>query len=168
MMKQMRPCLILFGLFGILQVFWSPRVEAHGTAHRVIRDAKTITVEFYYADKEPMRYAEVLVFSPSDQKIEYQNGRTDQNGRFAFYPETAGAWRIEVSDGMGHKEVGRVVVGQADNTDADPGKHIERSEEPDGSMRLLKAVLGISLIFNIAFFYYAWKTRRRGLDESNI
>jgi nickel transport protein len=77
---------------------------AHGTGHR-IRDARAaIVVEFIYADHNPMPYAEVLVFSPADKEIEYQNGRTDRKGRFAFYPNIPGVWRIQADDGLGHLE----------------------------------------------------------------
>lgn len=64
-----------------------------------------MAVEFFYSDKTPMRYAEVLVFSPENEKAEYQNGRTDQSGRFAFLAETPGEWQMKVNDGMGHATV---------------------------------------------------------------
>jgi len=102
--------LILLGLVVVFHTFCVTDVEAHGTAYRVIGDATVVTVEFYYSDKEPMRYAEVLVYSPKDAKIEFQNGRTDRNGRFCFCPDATGTWRMEVKDGTGHNVKSRVEV----------------------------------------------------------
>lgn len=34
--------------------------------------------------------------------VEYQNGRTDAQGRFAFVPSAAGDWLIRLDDGTGH------------------------------------------------------------------
>ena len=62
-------------------------VFAHGTDYRLIDNDSVVVGEFFYSDKVPMQYAEVLVFSPENDTVEYQNGRTDQNGRFAFWAE---------------------------------------------------------------------------------
>src|SRR6056297_1589987 len=93
---------VVFAFAMIWMIVLPDGAAAHGTGYRVIEGAPVIAAEFFYSDKEPMRYAEVLVFSPENSEVEYQNGRTDQNGRFAFYPEMPGKWRITVNDGMGH------------------------------------------------------------------
>ena len=77
--------------------------NAHGAACRIINDSKSILVQAFYAGGEPMSYAETLIFGPNDAKTEYQNGRTDRRGGFAFHPDEPGTWRVEVNDGMGHK-----------------------------------------------------------------
>lgn len=76
----------------------------HGTGHHILSPESAVAVEFFYSDNQPMRYAEVLVFSPENDEVEYQNGRTDINGRFVFYPNSAGKWHIQANDGTGHLE----------------------------------------------------------------
>ena len=151
-------------VFGLLAVFhgpYCPCARAHGTAYRVMDDATTITAEFYYQDKEPMRYAEVLVFSPLDEKVEYQNGRTDRYGRFAFYPDIAGTWRIEVNDGMGHMVLGNIEVGQVTNKDlkSEPNDTYGHSKAGERTSTLAKTALGLSLICNMVTVVYLWKRK---------
>ena len=74
---------------------------AHGTSCKVFKDS-TLIIKAEYDDGTVMSYAEVLIFSPDDKNIEYQNGRTDKNGIFAFVPDKTGIWQIKVNDGMGH------------------------------------------------------------------
>jgi nickel transport protein len=83
---------------------------AHGTDYRLIGKEAVVAAEFFYSDKTPMQYAEILVFSPESDKVEYQNGRTDQNGRFAFLAQTPGEWQVRVNDGMGHAVHANVTV----------------------------------------------------------
>lgn len=135
---------------------------AHGTAYRVLDKAAAVTTEFYYDDREPMQYAEVLIFSPFDEKIEYQNGRTDRLGRFAFYPESTGIWRIEVKDGMGHMVRGEIEVA-ADSTESPELVHSHQDNEPMAMGQLSRAgktAFGLSLMFNLVAIAYLLKQRR--------
>jgi len=160
-MKKSWGSLVVFGLLAISYGPYCPCVRAHGTAYRVMDDATTITAEFYYQDKEPMRYAEVLVFSPLDQKVEYQNGRTDRYGRFAFCPEMAGTWRIEVNDGMGHMVRGNIEVGRVTNKDvkSEPNDTHVHSKSGERTSTLAKTAFGLSLIFNMVTVVYLWKRK---------
>ena len=74
---------------------------SHGIV-RTIEQGKAMVITTLYDDGEPISYAAVKIFSPGDRKVEYQNGRTDKNGRFAFVPSEAGDWLVRLSDGMGH------------------------------------------------------------------
>lgn len=151
-MKRSAAGCLLFWIFTLLQGFSPQSATAHGTAYRVLgNDPRTVTAEFYYSDKEPIRYAEILIFSPNDPKIEYQNGRTDRQGRFSFYPDTAGTWRIEVHDGMGHKVQASVDVGEKAKSDEESSKQKAMpvaAQSPPDSM-FLKIILGLSLIGNM-------------------
>ncbi len=91
-----------FPLFLLLLLFTPCEyVRAHGVAHSFITE-KAVLLQAAYSDGSPMSFAEVVVFSPLDSKVEHQNGRTDKNGRFAFLPDEQGEWSISVTDGMGH------------------------------------------------------------------
>ncbi len=91
-----------FPLFLFL-LFFTPceKARAHGVTHSFSTE-KALLLQTAYSDGSPMSFAKVVVFSPSDSKVEHQNGRTDKNGRFAFLPDEQGEWRITVNDGMGH------------------------------------------------------------------
>jgi nickel transport protein len=138
---------------------------AHGTRHRLITESSAVTVEFFFSDNEPMSYAEVFVFGPHDLKLEYQNGRTDQKGRFSFYPTVPGSWRVEANDGMGHKEVGIIEV-LKEITDEATSKNISAMDanKSAGQSVLLKAITGLSLIFNLFLIFYIWKSSKIALN----
>ena len=153
-----RSKLLLFSL--IWTMILPSAAAAHGTDYRVLDKAPVIAAEFFYADKEPMRYAEVLVFSPDNQDVEYQNGRTDQNGRFAFCPETSGKWRIKVNDGMGHAVRAEIPV-DFPKTGNGAIKELANKNTPaaGGASKWIKLILGVSIVLNLFLGLYAWKSR---------
>jgi nickel transport protein len=133
--------------------------RAHGTGYR-ISDRKSLSLEFSYSTGETMSYLEAKVFSPRDEKFAFQSGRTDEDGRFAFTPNAPGLWRLVVRDEEGHLAEAKVEVtpeflagGEA------AGPDTPDSGAPKGWGLALRAVLGVSLIFNIAAFV---SLRRRG------
>ncbi|MBS3754106.1 MAG: hypothetical protein KGY56_00225 [Desulfobacterales bacterium] len=129
---------------------------AHGTDYRVLDEARVVAAEFFYSDKEPMRYAEVLVFSPENREVEYQNGRTDQNGRFAFCPETAGKWQIHVNDGMGHAVRAEIPV-DSPETGSKEVKGLSDKKPLAATSRWIKILLGLSLMLNLFLGIYVKK-----------
>ena len=128
----------------VLALVTPGKVLAHGTGYRVQKPGKAVTIECYYSDGTAMAYADTMVFSPENLKLEHQNGRTDKNGRVAFFPDTPGTWRVIVSDGMGHKIQAEILVGPG-NT---PSLKIQ-DQDSAGQSRALSAGMGISLIFNL-------------------
>lgn len=117
---------------------------AHGTGYRH-SELKAVALEFFYSDGEKMSYREARVFSPRDEKFAAQTGRTDEAGRFAFVPDCPGEWRVIVRDEEGHQCVATVAVNE-DSSAESPSQ----SSIPQGTELALRAVLGVSLIFNIA------------------
>lgn len=140
-------------------------VFAHGTDYRLIGKDAVVAAEFFYSDKTPMRYAEVLVFSPENDTVEYQNGRTDQNGRFAFLAELPGDWQINVNDGMGHAVHATISVNQreTDRETADDAKNAvsKKKKTPlaDASI-VIKVFFGLSILLNLFLGMYVWKRKR--------
>lgn len=137
------------------------QVSAHGTDHKAVDPGPAVAVEFIYADGSPMSYADVLVYSPGDDEIEHQNGRTDANGRFVFYPDEPGKWQIEAGDGTGHLEKASVEVSaQQGEKEASVRENSGGQKSPPGGLdRALMAVLGVSLILNIfSGLYFFQKT----------
>ncbi len=165
-MRRIQWRLFLLPAF-LLSPFLLPQPAAgHGTDYRILDSQTAIAVEFIYSDNQPMRYAEVLVFSPETDDFEYQNGRTDMNGRFVFYPDAPGKWRIQADDGTGHLERVSMEIEAREDGDAGRWGITERSESHshdhfhDGLPRFWGILLGISLIANIFFTFYMLKGRK--------
>lgn len=108
------------------------------------RQGEAVLVRFAYSDDRGAEFAAVRVIG-ADGK-EFQNGRTDARGRFAFIPDAAGTWRITVTDGMGHKVEHAVEVAAA-------GSPAEAAGTDGGNTEQslpLRAGLGLSLLANLA------------------
>ncbi|QTA92552.1 hypothetical protein [Desulfonema magnum] len=162
-MKKLIVYALFCGFFTFIRWLCPQPVAAHGTGCRILSDNKAVTAEFYYSDGEAMSYASILVFGPGDDKTEYQNGRTDRSGRFGFYPDKNGTWRIEANDGMGHKAQAAVEVREEKSAETEAEKNFPSSHAELGNKgtlsTLLKSVLGLSLIFNIFFVIFLWKRK---------
>lgn len=55
-----------------MQLLFPTVLAAHGADYRVTTDKQALAIEAFYSGNEPMSYAEVLVFSPLDGKVEHQ------------------------------------------------------------------------------------------------
>lgn len=133
----------LFFVCSLLLLSRAHVALAHGIGYREIKQ-KPMVFEFFYATGEPMSYRDAKVFSPQDEKIAYQSGRTDASGRFAFTPNTQGDWNIIVKDEEGHLVKATIAVTQEADTPA------SFSSLPEGREFFVRAVLGLSLLLNIA------------------
>ena len=117
-----------------------------------------VLVQFAYSGGEQPTYAKVEVYSPADDKVEFQNGRTDAQGRFAFMPDAPGRWRIIMADNMGHRvehpvEISAVQASAAANSGHDAG--------PGGFAMPLRILLGLSLIANMALAAAVLRRRKK-------
>ena len=121
--------------------------DAHGVGYREI-SLKSIPLEFFYSTGEKMSYREAIVFSPNDAKFAVQSGRTDENGRFAFIPDVSGEWRVIVQDEEGHRCEAKINISQEFFTTENKIMN-EQNNSPKGFELFIRALLGVSLIFNI-------------------
>lgn len=143
----------ILGLLALAATAWPGNAAAHGTGHRLLKDAPVVALEFTYSDQAPMPYAEVLVYAPQDTEVEHQNGRTDKHGRFVFTPDVEGRWLVKVTDGMGHAEQVSVSVGPeliAGRTEESRGVEDTDTVGFGAIPKGLKTITGISLILNLA------------------
>lgn len=135
---------------------------AHGTGVRTSPD-RPLAMEFYYSTDEPMAYAEAKVYSPADAKFAYQEGMTDDNGRFAFVPNVDGEWRVVVLQ-EGHRAEAKVnvVMAELNSNDgsAPAGPAVTGSSMPQGMELAKNALLGVSLLFNIGCAIMVVRRRR--------
>ena len=165
-------------VFGALLLLGAAQAQAHALYAAHTWQGTVALVQFAYAGGSVPTYAKVEVYSPADAKVEFQNGRTDAQGRFAFMPDTPGQWRIIMADNMGHRVEHAVDVstgqspdsqtaqgaGAAQNTgqDATQAKVAQRVATPGvGSFSVpLRIVLGLSLLANMALLAAVLRRRR--------
>ena len=128
---------------------------AHGVGYRH-SELNPIALEFFYSTGEKMSYREARVFSPKDSKFAAQTGRTDEQGRFAFIPDTSGEWRVIVRDEEGHQceaniSVTEDFIGGKEHTSGQERASVSASGSsfPQGIDLLIRAILGVSILFNI-------------------
>ena len=127
-------------------IFLCGEAFAHGTGYRHSA-LKAVALEFMYSTGEAMSYREARVFSPNDDKFAWQSGRTDERGRFAFVPNAAGMWRIIVRDEEGHQCEASILI-SGEGLEVSGGE--AESSIPNGMELFIRALLGVSVIFNIA------------------
>ncbi|NOY59836.1 MAG: DUF4198 domain-containing protein [Calditrichaeota bacterium] len=123
---------------------------AHGVVHEVSTDS-SIIIKVEYEEGGAMSYADVFVYSPDDEKVEYQNGRTDKNGVFAFVPDKPGVWKVKVDDGMGHGLVTKVTVKNGMAVNISHNSHSQK----DNIIAALGIIIGV-----IGFLFY-WKAKNK-------
>jgi len=125
--------------------------HSHGIFQETTKK-ETVVIAVRYDDGEPASYAQVKISSPKGGNIEYQIGRTDKNGCFAFLPELPGRWRITIDDGLGHKIDTDFVVGDS------PG--IEKKAPVTVCPRWHGVLTGLSLIFGISGLLMVFRMRK--------
>lgn len=127
---------------------------AHGVKGTVKDGGLVVTAQ--YDTGEAMSYAKVKISAPG-AKLTFQSGRTDRNGRFCFFPDTPGDWKVIVDDEMGHRLEVIVPVNEAKELKTNQ-RHGSRAE---GSLsRYEKALMGISIIFGISGAFFWWRGRK--------
>ena len=124
---------------------------AHGVGYREI-SLKAVPLEFFYSTGEKMSYCEAKIFSPEDSKFAVQSLRTDEQGRVAFIPDVLGDWRVIVNDGQGHQCEAKINITEEFLKDKNKIMNVsENNNSPVGFELFIRALLGVSLIFNFAF-----------------
>lgn len=140
---------VMRGIVGLCLVLSAVTLaQAHAVRGTVLTANNVQAVVFRYSDGEPAAYAAVEIYSPDDAKVEYQGGRTDAAGVFAFVPDKNGAWTAVMTDGMGHKTTHAVNVTLAASVPS-----VQPDPAQTGGLEtmstLVRAVLGVSLLLNL-------------------
>jgi nickel transport protein len=140
----MRLILLLLSSIISIKPIW-----AHGVIYH-IEKGQAIIIKASYDNGEPISFAEVKIYSPQDKKIEYQIGRTDANGYFAFLPGSSGMWKIILSDGIGHGFVTTVFVEEG----------LKANSIRSGLPCWQKLIVGISLFVGLTAILFSFKGRK--------
>lgn len=113
---------------------------AHGV-EGISEGAGGLAIRALYDGGEAMSYAKVSISVPDSETV-FQTGRTDRNGRFCFFPDTGGIWKIVVDDEMGHR------LEMTVNADQNPKQSVPSvsSDKSHPLNKMSKVFLGISVI----------------------
>lgn len=108
---------------------WAVPAIAHGVTveHRQV---SSVEIEARFETGEPMANAQVLVYAPGNPTEPWQQGNTDDQGRFKFAPDAAqpGNWEVMVRQ-AGHGVLTTIPVAEsaAASPAPDPGAEAEVS-----------------------------------------
>jgi len=142
-------------LIMILGGGFSAWIWAHGLDLQVEKKYPAVLVTCLYSDGSPIPYGAVKILF-QEKEPEFQNGRSDRNGRFCFAPDKAGTWQFQVDDEMGHAE--KIDI-QVDDVFF---KGAASSEKPvgKGDIYYCKILLALASILGITYGLYRWKLAR--------
>lgn len=149
---------ILCSVTLLCLVVLSPaRLAAHALlAEELLVSPTVVLLAAQYSGGESAAYNAVQVYPPGTREVEYQNGRTDAEGRFAYSPNTAGLWTVIISDTMGHRVVHTTEVPAAAHMQPPDAAPPPRQEQA----LFIRILLGFSLLANIFFTLYLYKKAR--------
>ena len=122
--------------------------HAHTIVYRTLEGGGAV-LEFRYSDGEAVAYEPYVVMGPDD-RVEFQNGRTDRHGRVAFLADRPGAWQVtvDVGEGEGHRVTAHLTVDAAGAVPPDP----------PWQRWLMVASLGGNVALGFAA-YFLWRRR---------
>lgn len=120
-------------------------LSLHGTcamAHDLqysVASAEAVVIKLFYVDNTPFTFEGYEVYREGD-KLPYQVGRTDSQGRVAFLPDKPGKWRVKAISEDGH--------GLDFTLTTDAAAHVEGSEKPVYE-RYGRIVVGVAVIMGL-------------------
>ncbi len=109
-------------LAALGSIGWVTPVLAHG-AHIEYQPTESIQIQAKYDSGEPMKAAQVMVYSPENLSEPWTQGTTDDQGRFVFSPDTSqpGNWEVTVRQ-AGHGDIVAIPVAGGAATGAAGGR----------------------------------------------
>ncbi len=137
-------------LLEIAILLTSGFLYGHGINYR-ITSGKGVVIEASYDDGEPMAYSEVKIYPPDEEEI-FQQGIMDRNGKFIFFPDTRGEWKIIVNDGMGHGFIKKIKITEK----------YQLKEKAYSIPVYQKIISGVGIIGLIFTIIYILLTRKKG------
>jgi len=116
-----------------------------------VSSANAVVVKLFYVDNTAFTFEGYEIFH-AGEKLPYQVGRTDSQGRIAFLPDRAGTWRIKAISEDGH--------GLDFTLKTDAAAKIEASDKP-AYERYGRIVVGIAVILGLFGFLALYVKRNK-------
>jgi nickel transport protein len=133
--------LIKLVLSGALCLLTVAPAYAHDLQYTV-SEGQAIVISLFYVDNTPFTF-EGYEITRDGEKLPYQIGRTDAQGRIAFLPDRAASWRIKTISEDGH--------GLDFKLETDAAAQLASAEKPLFD-RYSRIAVGIAVIFGLFGF----------------
>ncbi len=124
--------------------------HAHDLQYSVAA-GQAVVVKLFYVDNTPFTFEGYEVYREGE-KLPYQVGRTDSQGRVSFLPDRPGKWRIKAISEDGH--------GLDFTLTTDAAAHVEGSDKPVYE-RYGRIVVGIAVILGLFGFLNLYLRRKK-------
>lgn len=116
-------------------VMLAPPAPAHDLQYTVA-SGQAVVVKMFFVDNTPFTFEGYEIYREGE-KLPYQVGRTDSQGRIAFLPDRASTWRIKAFSEDGH--------GLDFKVSTDAAAELAGSEKP-AYERYGRIVVGVAVI----------------------
>jgi nickel transport protein len=129
---------------------WHAACNAHDLQYSV-GDGQAVVVRLHYIDDKPFTFESYEVYRAGD-KLPYQVGRTDSQGRIVFLPDNPGDWRVKAISEDGH--------GLDFTLTTEAGAHVDRHAQPVYE-RYGRIVVGVAVILGLFGLVSLYLKRRK-------
>jgi len=136
---------------------------AHGITVDIGIEGGVVILGASYSPAQPLVDASVFIYSPAEPENEWQTGRTDRTGHFAFVPDAKGEWSIVIDDQKGHmKRTTIVFTPDLPESSEIAEETFSKPVDPAGNglNTSHKIVIGLSLLIGITGLFYGLKVRQ--------
>jgi nickel transport protein len=116
-----------------------------------VSGGQAVVIRLFYVDDKPFTFEGYEIYR-SGEKLPYQVGRTDSQGRIAFLPDRAGAWRIKAISEDGH--------GLDFTLKTDAAAQVASSDKPVFE-RYGRIVVGIAVILGLFGFLSLYVKKKK-------
>lgn len=128
-------------------------LAAHDLEAKVELTSRAVILSAYYAGGGSAPFIQVSVFSPASGGKEFQSGRTDANGAFAFVADRPGEWRCILDDELGHRKELAIEV-------TPEGRGAKTSAPAATGIPVERMLTGVSLLAGLSGLLLWHKARR--------
>ncbi len=132
----------------LLFLIWP--AAAHDLQYTVV-GGQAVVVKLFYADNSPFSFEGYEIYR-AGEKLPYQVGRTDSQGRIAFLPDRAASWQVKAISADGH--------GLDFKLSTDAAAALSGSEKP-AFERYSRLVVGVAIILGLFGFVSLYLKRKR-------
>jgi len=124
--------------------------QAHDLQYSV-GGGQAVVIRLFYMDNAPFTFEGYEIYREGE-KLPYQVGRTDSQGRIAFLPDRAASWRIKATSEDGH--------GLDFKISTDAAAMLSGTEKPFYE-RYARIVVGIAVILGLFGFLGLYVKRKQ-------
>lgn len=116
-----------------------------------VSGAQAVVVKLFFVDNTPFTFEQYEIYRAGD-KLPYQVGRTDNQGRIAFLPDRVGTWRIKTISEDGH--------GLDFTLKTDAAAQVAAAEKP-AYERYGRIVVGVAILLGLFGFLSLYVRKRK-------